>query len=92
VRNSQRKTGAKVAPTAVNPTRPDWDAAALGIALVRRQGLDQASSEEKYRLRSPPNESFSALHLMCLISAAFRRFAPEQLGALDRHCQTGSQV
>lgn len=48
----------------------------LEIALLGREGLDYASSEKKYRLRSLPDEAFSGLHLMCLMFAGFKRIAP----------------
>jgi tetratricopeptide (TPR) repeat protein len=50
---------------------------ALEIALIGRDGLDYADPTKKYRLQNLPGESFSGLHLMCLMFAGFKRFAPE---------------
>ena len=50
---------------------------ALEIALLGRNGLDYADASKKYRLKALPDESFSGLHLMCLMFAGFKRFAPE---------------
>ena len=49
---------------------------AFEIALLGRNGLDYASPDEKYELRSIPNLKFSGLHLMCLMYAGFKRVAP----------------
>src|SRR5438094_3527987 len=53
------------------------------IALLGRDGLDYASPDEKYELRSIPNRKFSGLHLMCLMYAGFKRVAPEQDVGMD---------
>ena len=50
---------------------------ALEIALIGRAGLDYASPEEKYELKTIPNRKFSGLHLMCLMYAGFKRILPE---------------
>jgi Tfp pilus assembly protein PilF len=50
---------------------------ALEIGLVGQSGLDYASPEQKYELKSVPGEKFSGLHLMCLMFAGFKRIAPE---------------
>jgi tetratricopeptide (TPR) repeat protein len=50
---------------------------ALEIALIGRAGLDYASPEEKYELKTIPNRKFSGLHLMCLMYAGFKRISPE---------------
>jgi tetratricopeptide (TPR) repeat protein len=47
------------------------------IGMVGRNGLDYASSDQKYILQSLPDEKFSGLHLMCLMFAGFKRIAPE---------------
>jgi tetratricopeptide (TPR) repeat protein len=52
-------------------------AVAQEIAVLGRNGLDYASPDEKYVLRSLPNRKFSGLHLMCLMFAGFKRVAPE---------------
>jgi Flp pilus assembly protein TadD len=49
---------------------------ALEIGLVGRNGLDYASPDQKYTLKSLPDENFSGLHLMCLMYAGFKRIAP----------------
>jgi len=56
---------------------------AFEIALIGRNGLDYASPDEKYELRSIPNWKFSGLHLMCLMYAGFKRVAPEQDVGMD---------
>lgn len=56
---------------------------ALEIALIGRSGLDYADSSKKYRLQTLPGESFSGLHLMCLMFAGFKRFAPEDDVSMD---------
>ena len=50
---------------------------ALEIALIGRAGLDYASPEKKYELKTIPNRKFSGLHLMCLMYAGFKRILPE---------------
>lgn len=50
---------------------------ALEIGRIGRSGLDYASPDSKYTLRSLPGEKFSGLHLMCLMFAGFKRIAPE---------------
>lgn len=46
------------------------------IALLGRSGLDYASSEHKYTLRSLPGERFSGLGLMCLMHVGLQRIDP----------------
>ncbi len=50
---------------------------AFEIGMVGRNGLDYASPDKKYTLKSLPEEQFSGLHLMCLMFAGFKRIAPE---------------
>ena len=50
---------------------------AFEIGMVGRNGLDYASPDQKYTLKSLPGEQFSGLHLMCLMFAGFKRIAPE---------------
>ena len=45
--------------------------------MVGQNGLDYASPDHKYVLKSFPDEKFSGLHLMCLMFAGFKRIAPE---------------
>ena len=56
---------------------------AFEIALLGRNGLDYASPDEKYELRSVPDRKFSGLHLMCLMYAGFKRVAPEHDVQMD---------
>ena len=56
---------------------------AFEIALLGRNGLDYASPDEKYELRSLPDRKFSGLHLMCLMYAGFKRVAPEHDVGMD---------
>jgi hypothetical protein len=56
---------------------------AFEAAMVGRHGLDFASQERKYSLKSLPDESFTGLQLMCLMYAGFKRFAPEQDLGMD---------
>ncbi len=51
---------------------------ALEIGVVGQRGLDYASPEAKYELKSLPGEKFSGLQLMCLMYAGFKRIAPEE--------------
>jgi hypothetical protein len=50
---------------------------ALEIGMMGRNGLDYASPDQKYTLKSLPGEKFSGLNLMCLMYAGFKRIAPE---------------
>jgi len=56
---------------------------ALEIALVGRAGLDYADPTKKYQLKTLPGETYSGLHLMCLMFAGFKRFAPEHDVEMD---------
>src|SRR5207253_1082612 len=56
---------------------------AFEIALLGRNGLDYASPDEKYELRSIPDQKFSGLHLMCLMYAGFKRDVPEHDVGMD---------
>jgi len=57
----------------------------LEIAILGRNGLDYASPDEKYELRSLPDRKFSGLHLMCLMFAGFKRIAPEHDVGMNLH-------
>lgn len=46
------------------------------IALLGRFGLDYASPEEKYVLKSLPGEKFGGLQLLCLMYVGFQRIDP----------------
>ncbi|MCX6910882.1 MAG: tetratricopeptide repeat protein [Verrucomicrobia bacterium] len=56
---------------------------AFEIAILGQQGLDHASPDQKYTLRSLPGERFSGLHLMCLMYAGFKRVAPDHEVQMD---------
>ena len=56
---------------------------AVEIGMVGRDGLDYASPDQKYTLKSLPDEKFSGLHLMCLMYAGFKRIAPEHDVQMD---------
>lgn len=58
---------------------------ALEIGMVGRSGLDYASPDQKYTLKSLPGEKFSGLNLMCLMYAGFKRIAPEHDLQMDLH-------
>ena len=49
---------------------------AFEIALLGRSGLDYASPEKRYTLRSLPDDRLSGLHLMCLMYVGFKRVDP----------------
>ena len=56
---------------------------AFEIAILGQKGLDYASPDKKYTLRSIPGDMFSGLQLMCLMHAGFKRLAPEQDTGMD---------
>ena len=56
---------------------------AFEIALLGSTGLDFASPEQKYSLRSIAGEKFTGLQLMCLMYAGFKRIAPDQETGMD---------
>ncbi|HEX7516887.1 MAG TPA: hypothetical protein VF345_06340 [Chthoniobacterales bacterium] len=58
-------------------------AIAFEIGMLGRSGLDYSSAEKKYTLRTIPGETFSGLHLMCLMHAGFKRIAPELDSGMD---------
>jgi Flp pilus assembly protein TadD len=58
---------------------------AFEIGVVGQRGLDYASPDQKYDLKSLPDEKFSGLHLMCLMYAGFKRIAPEHDLHMDLH-------
>ena len=53
--------------------------------MIGRNGLDYASPDQKYPLKSLPNEKCSGLKLMCLLFAGFKRIAPEHDLQMDLH-------
>lgn len=56
---------------------------AVEVATVGSSGLDYASPEPIYTLKSLPDEKFTGLHLMCLMYAGFKRIAPEHELGMD---------
>ena len=58
-------------------------AIAFEIGMLGRSGLDYASPEKKYTLSTIPEETFSGLHLMCLMHAGFKRVAPDLDSGMD---------
>lgn len=56
---------------------------AFEIGLLGREGLDYSNPDKTYSLRSLPGESFSGLHLMCLMFAGFKRIAPDMDIGMD---------
>lgn len=58
-------------------------AIAFEIGMLGRSGLDYASPEKKYTLDTIPGETFSGLHLMCLMHAGFKRIQPDLDSAMD---------
>ncbi|MEO6970992.1 MAG: hypothetical protein ABI217_08870 [Chthoniobacterales bacterium] len=58
-------------------------AIAFEIGMLGRSGLDYASPDKKYTLRTIPEEAFSGLHLMCLMHAGFKRIQPDIDSGMD---------
>ncbi len=58
-------------------------AIAFEIGMLGRSGLDYASPEKKYTLRTIPGETFSGLHLMSLMHAGFKRIQPDLDSGMD---------
>jgi len=61
-----------------NMTEDEIKKLSFEIGILGTSGLDYASPDQKYTLRTCPGEKFSGLQLMCLMYAGFSRFAPEQ--------------
>lgn len=55
----------------------------MEIAVIGMQGLDYASPEKKYELKTLPSEHFSGLELMCLMYAAGQRLMPGESVGMD---------
>lgn len=51
---------------------------AFEIAIVGMDGLDYASAEQKYTLRSVPGRKFSGLQMMAMMYVGFKRVEPSQ--------------
>jgi hypothetical protein len=58
---------------------------AIEVAIVGQNGLDYASSEQKYALRTLPGKRFSGLHMMCLMFVAFKQIDPALDAGMDLH-------
>lgn len=71
------------------------------VAKIGESGIDYASTDKKYTLRTVPDEVFTGLQLMCLLHAGLKRLAPATdtgmdldepfLKALEMHQQRGGQ-
>lgn len=55
----------------------------MEIAVIGMQGLDYASPEKKYELKSLPSERFSGLEMMCLMYVAGQRLIPGESVGMD---------
>jgi len=55
----------------------------LEIAVMGQEGLDYSSPEEKYRLRTLPDQAMSGLQLMCLMYAGMKMVLPEMDPGMD---------
>lgn len=44
--------------------------------MAGQRGIDYASPEKKYTLRSLPGETFTGLEMMCLMHAGFQQIEP----------------
>jgi len=49
----------------------------LEIAVMGQEGLDYSSPEEKYRLKTLPDQAMSGLQLMCLMYAGMKMVLPD---------------
>ncbi len=57
----------------------------LEIALLGREGLDYASADKKYTLRSLPGERFGGLELMCFMYVGFKQIDPNVDPSIKLH-------
>ena len=53
------------------------------VARAGQSGIDYASPDKKYTLRSLPGEAFTGLELMCLLHAGLKRLAPDTATGMD---------
>jgi Tfp pilus assembly protein PilF len=53
------------------------------VARVGQNGIDYASADKQYTLRSLPGETFTGLQLMCLMHAGLKRLAPDTDTGMD---------
>ena len=56
---------------------------AVEIALMGQEGIDYASPDALYSLKSIPETKFSGLQLMCLMYAGFKQISPEMDAGID---------
>ena len=56
---------------------------AFEIAVMGQEGIDYSSPENKYRLKSLPEQAMSGLQLMCLMYAGFKQVAPDMDSGMD---------
>ena len=66
-----------------NMTEEEIRKISFEIGMLGSTGLDYASPDEKYTLRSLPGEKFSGLQLMCFMYAGFKIIATEQDTGMD---------
>jgi hypothetical protein len=55
----------------------------LEIAVMGQEGLDYSSPEEKYRLKTLPDQAMSGLQLMCLMYAGMKMVLPDMDPGMD---------
>lgn len=53
------------------------------IATIGINGIDYASTEQQYSLRSIPDEKFSGLQLLCLMYVGFKTIDPAADTSID---------
>jgi Tfp pilus assembly protein PilF len=56
---------------------------ALEIGMVGIDGIDYASSEAKYTLRSLPGERFTGLHMLAMMYVGFKKIDPQLNASID---------
>ncbi|MCB8978658.1 MAG: hypothetical protein H6657_14655 [Ardenticatenaceae bacterium] len=57
-------------------TREEIQSIVFEIATLGQNGLDYASPDQKYVLKTIPGEQFSGLQLMCLMYVGFKDIEP----------------
>jgi Flp pilus assembly protein TadD len=66
-----------------NLTNEEVKTVAVEIALMGQEGIDYASPDARYSLKSIPETKFSGLQLMCLMYAGFKQISPEMDAGID---------
>lgn len=66
-----------------NLTDEEVKTVAVEIALMGQEGIDYASPDARYSLKSIPKTKFSGLELMCLMYAGFKQISPEMDAGID---------